>query len=44
VRCGEPVDVSAIDALPGPGLDPERVGDALGQALTQRHRLLEPLR
>jgi len=46
VRCGELVDVSGVEALPGPGLDPERVadGDEMSRALLRRHRLLEPLR
>lgn len=44
LRCGEPVDVASVEALPGPGLDPEGAADELSVALLGGHRLLEPLR
>jgi hypothetical protein len=44
-RCGELVEVTAVEALPGPGLDPvEQALDETSLALLRPHRLLEPLR
>jgi DNA-binding HxlR family transcriptional regulator len=43
-RCGEAVDVTEIQASPGPGLGAEKAEDDMTAALSHPHRLLEPLR
>lgn len=43
-RCGEDVAATAVQAVPGPGLDPEEAVDDMSVALLRPHRLLEPLR
>jgi DNA-binding HxlR family transcriptional regulator len=43
-RCGGFVEVTSVQARPGPGLHPEEAADELSVALLSPHRLLEPLR